>query len=53
MKDASERLLSILVPVYNERAHLARSIGRVLDAPLPAGLRREIVLVNDASTDGS
>ncbi len=53
MKDGSSRLLSILVPVYNERSHLARSMAQVLSAPLPDGLRREIVLVNDASTDGT
>lgn len=46
-------LFSILVPVYNERAYLRRCIERVLAAPLPEGLEREIVLVNDASTDGT
>ncbi len=53
MNEGRAPLLSILVPVYNERAHLVRAIGRVLAAPLPEGLRREIVLVNDASTDGT
>jgi len=46
-------LLSILIPVYNEREHLERSIERVLQAPLPDGLDRELVLVDDASTDGT
>jgi glycosyltransferase involved in cell wall biosynthesis len=46
-------ILSILIPVYNEREHLERSIERVLQAPLPAGLDRELVLVDDASTDGT
>jgi glycosyltransferase involved in cell wall biosynthesis len=46
-------LLSILIPVYNEREHLERSIDRVLQAPLPAGLDRELILVDDASTDGT
>lgn len=53
MKVEGHRLLSILIPVYNERAHLQRCISRVLEAPLPDGLQREIVLVNDASTDGT
>ncbi len=48
-----DRLLSILMPVYNERAYLRRCVERVLSAPLPAGLRREVVMVNDASTDGT
>ena len=46
-------MLSILVPVYNERAYLGRCIERVLAAPLPGGLAREIILVDDASTDGT
>ena len=43
--------LSILIPVYNEQAYLRRLVERVLSAPLPEGLQKEIVLVNDASTD--
>ncbi len=46
-------LLSILVPVYNERAFLRRCIEKVLAAPLPEGLSREVILVDDASTDGT
>jgi glycosyltransferase involved in cell wall biosynthesis len=50
---SSPALLSVLVPVYNERAYLRRCIDRVLAAPLPAGLEREIVMVDDASKDGT
>ena len=49
MKDY--RLLSIIVPVYNERVTVAESIRRVRDVPLP--LDREIIVVDDGSTDGS
>jgi glycosyltransferase involved in cell wall biosynthesis len=49
----SESLLSILIPVYNERAYLRRCIEKVLAAPLPDGLQRELVMVDDASTDGT
>ncbi|MFH1920137.1 MAG: glycosyltransferase, partial [Planctomycetota bacterium] len=45
--------MSILVPVYNERAYLQTCIERVLGASLPDGLAREIVIVDDASTDGT
>ena len=45
--------LSILVPVYNERAVVRASLAKVLEAPLPDGLEREIILVDDCSTDGS
>jgi glycosyltransferase involved in cell wall biosynthesis len=46
-------LLSILVPVYNERAVVETSLAKVLEAPLPEGVQREIILVNDCSTDGT
>ncbi len=45
------RLLSIIVPVYNERATVAESIRRARDVTLP--LEREIIVVDDGSTDGS
>jgi glycosyltransferase involved in cell wall biosynthesis len=46
------KLVSILVPLYNERAYLRRLVARILAAPLPEGLMREVVVVDDASTDG-
>ena len=46
-------LLSILIPVYNERAYLRRCVERVMAAPLPDGLERELILVDDGSTDGA
>ncbi|MEI6646575.1 MAG: glycosyltransferase family 2 protein, partial [bacterium] len=49
----SKGLLSILVPVYNEISHLECCMDRVLSAPLPQGLEREVILVDDASTDGT
>jgi glycosyltransferase involved in cell wall biosynthesis len=45
------RKLSILIAAYNEEETLAACLGTVLAAPLPAGLEREIVLVEDGSTD--
>lgn len=44
-------LFSILIPVYNEQAYLARVVERVLAAPLPDGVERELILVDDCSTD--
>jgi glycosyltransferase involved in cell wall biosynthesis len=46
-------LLSIIVPVYNEEEFVRASIVRALEAPLPDGLRSEIVAVDDGSTDTS
>jgi glycosyltransferase involved in cell wall biosynthesis len=48
---APTRLLSILVPAYNEEEYLAASILRALQAPLPEGLESEVVAVDDGSTD--
>lgn len=45
--------LSIVIPVYNERALLPLVLERVEAAPLPEGMAREIVVVDDRSTDGT
>jgi glycosyltransferase involved in cell wall biosynthesis len=45
--------LSILVPLFNEEEFIGPLLQRVLDAPLPEGLDREIIVVDDGSTDGS
>src|SRR5947209_19507577 len=45
--------LSILMPVYNERTVVERCISLVLDAPLPENMERELVIVDDCSTDGT
>jgi glycosyltransferase involved in cell wall biosynthesis len=51
--DTPMRLLSIVIPVYNEETYLAAVIRKVAHQPLPGGLEREIIMVNDASTDGT
>src|ERR1017187_10557875 len=45
--------LSILIPLYNEEEVVGTLLERVLSAPLPQGVGREIVVVDDGSTDGS
>lgn len=45
--------ISILIPVYNEILTLPLVIERVLAAELPQGCEKEIVLVDDGSTDGT
>lgn len=43
--------LSILMPVYNERATLESAVKRVLDVDYPVDI--ELVIVDDGSTDGT
>ena len=45
--------LSIVVPVYNEEAYLEAVIRKVVLQSLPGGLDREVILINDGSTDGT
>jgi glycosyltransferase involved in cell wall biosynthesis len=45
--------VSVVIPVYNERDTVAEILARVASAPLPAGLERELVVVDDCSTDGT
>ena len=47
------RKVSVVIPVYNERDTVAEILARVASAPLPAGLERELVVVDDCSTDGT
>jgi len=44
-------MLSILMPVYNERERVERAISSVLATELPTDF--ELIVVNDGSTDGS
>jgi len=45
--------LSVVIPVYNEEATVEALLGRVAQAPVQEGVELEIVVVNDASTDGT
>lgn len=45
------RLLSIIVPVYNERNTVGEAIRRVREVPLD--IEREIIIVDDGSEDGT
>jgi glycosyltransferase involved in cell wall biosynthesis len=44
-------MLSILMPVYNERQRVERAIAEVLQTQLPSDF--ELIVVNDGSTDGT
>jgi len=45
--------LSIIIPFYNEAKTLEKIVERVVKTKLINGVEKEIILVNDASTDNS
>ncbi|MBC8321169.1 MAG: glycosyltransferase family 2 protein [Bacteroidetes bacterium] len=45
--------LSILIPAYNEAGTIHQILDKVLDVKLIAGLNKELVIVNDYSTDNT
>ena len=49
--ETKERMISIVIPVYNEAETLAELIERVQSVELP--LDKEIIVIDDASTDGT
>lgn len=52
-QEPTYRRLSVLVPVYNERATVGEIIRRMRRVELPGSLDLEIVVVDDGSTDGT
>jgi glycosyltransferase involved in cell wall biosynthesis len=50
---ARYRKLSIVIPVFNERNTVVEIVRRVRSVELPGGLDREVVIVDDGSTDGT
>jgi glycosyltransferase involved in cell wall biosynthesis len=47
------RKLSVVVPVFNERNTLVEVLRRMRAVELPEGVEREIIVVDDGSTDGT
>jgi dolichol-phosphate mannosyltransferase len=45
--------VSIVIPVYNEFPTFSQVLERVRRAPLPAGCEKEIIVIDDGSTDGT
>jgi glycosyltransferase involved in cell wall biosynthesis len=52
VSDASSRVLSIVIPIYNERDTWREILRRVEEADA-AGLAKQFVLVEDGSRDGT
>ena len=48
---SADKTLSVIIPVYNEAATVEELLDRVAAVTLP--VRKELVIVDDGSTDGS
>ncbi len=46
-------LVSIVIPCFNERGTIEELLRRVMQADLPDGVERELLVVDDASQDGT
>lgn len=51
-KSMPDKLLSIIVPVYNEKHFIEKAIGEVLKSSTP-GFKKEVIVVDDGSNDGT
>lgn len=45
--------LSVIIPVFNEKSTIHKILERVENAKLPDGVEKEIILIDDFSTDGT
>ena len=43
--------LTIIIPAFNEEASVETLLSRVMAAPLPVGVQKEIIVVDDSSAD--
>ena len=53
MNNTAIHKLSIIIPAYNEGATISLILKRVTDAQLPAGISKEIIIVDDCSKDNT
>ena len=49
----SNKILSIVIPVYNEEKTISCILDKIRDAQLPEGVGKEIIVVNDCSKDNT
>ncbi len=46
-------MLTVIIPVFNEEATISEIIKRVKGVKLPGNIKKEIIIVDDRSTDGT
>ena len=47
------RRLSVVIPVFNEASTIHLILEKLAAVQLPANIQKEVILVDDCSTDGS
>lgn len=47
------KLLSVIMPVYNESATILQILDRIVCVPFPPGWNLQLIIVDDASTDST
>ena len=52
-ENRNNTLLSVIMPIYNEGMHVKQIIERIIAAPLPKGVKKEIIVVDDGSVDNT
>lgn len=52
-RSKTDLLLSVIIPTYNEGSTLKELLRRVDKAELPVGIRKEIIVIDDGSTDST
>jgi glycosyltransferase involved in cell wall biosynthesis len=45
------KMLSVIIPIYNEEKYLEEVLDKVVSQPLPGNLEKEIIVINDGSQD--
>jgi polyisoprenyl-phosphate glycosyltransferase len=50
---ADEPVLSVVLPTYNEAGHVVDELDRIERSLAAAGLAHELIVIDDASTDGT
>ena len=46
-----DKLISVVIPVYNEQEHIERSISNINQEMLKTGFNYEIIIIDDGSID--
>jgi glycosyltransferase involved in cell wall biosynthesis len=47
------QVISVIVPVYNEAATIELLLDKIVEAPIDYGIGKQIIVVNDGSTDNT